>query len=47
MGLKQDRPTITESRIVCAQPMPGENEMLEQLVVDFSFIGFAIGRTVF
>jgi len=27
--------------------MPGEKEMLKQLVVDFSFIGFAIGRTVF
>jgi hypothetical protein len=47
MGLKQDRPKITESHIVCAQPMPGENKMLEQLIVDFSFTGFAIGRTVF
>ena len=47
MGLKQDRPKITKSNIVCAQPMPGENEMLKGFVVEFSFIGFAIGRTVF
>jgi hypothetical protein len=47
MGLKQDRPKITESNIVCADPMPGENEMLKELVADFSFVGFAIGRTVF
>ena len=47
MRLERDRPKITESNIGCAQPMPGENEMLEQLVADFSFTRFAIGRTVF
>ena len=26
MGLKQDRPKITKSNIVCAEPMPGEKE---------------------
>ena len=29
MGLKQDRPKITKSNIVCAEPMPGEKEMLD------------------
>jgi hypothetical protein len=34
MGLKQDRPKITKSNIVCAEPMPGENEMLKEFVAD-------------
>ena len=32
MGLKQDRPKITKSNIVCAEPMPGENEMLDEFL---------------
>jgi hypothetical protein len=32
MGLKQDRPKITKSSIVCAEPMPGENEILKEFV---------------
>ncbi len=34
MGLKQDRPKITKSNIVCAEPMPGENEMLKEFVAE-------------
>ena len=32
MGLKQDRPKITRSNIVCAEPMPGEKEMLDEFL---------------
>lgn len=32
MGLKQDRPRITKSNIVCAEPMPGEKEMLDEFL---------------
>ena len=32
MGLKQDRPKITKSNIVCAEPMPGEREMLDEFL---------------
>lgn len=32
MGLKQDRPKITRSNIVCAEPMPGEERMLKEFV---------------
>lgn len=32
MGLKQDRPRITKSNIVCAEPMPGEREMLDEFL---------------
>jgi hypothetical protein len=32
MGLKQDRPKITKSNIVCAEPMPGENDMLKEFI---------------
>lgn len=31
-NLKQDRPKITKSNIVCAEPMPGEKEMLKEFV---------------
>lgn len=34
MGLKTDRPRITRSNIVCAEPMPGEKEMLREFVAD-------------
>lgn len=34
MGLKQDRPKITKSNIVSAEPMPGESEMLKEFVTD-------------
>jgi hypothetical protein len=30
MGIKQDRPKITRSNIVCAEPMPGEAQMLSE-----------------
>ncbi len=32
MGLKKDRPTITRSNFVCAEPMPGEQSMLKEFV---------------
>ena len=32
MGLKKDRPRITRSNIVCAEPMPGEEQMLKEFV---------------
>ena len=32
MGLKKDRPRITRSNIVCAEPMPGEALMLQEFV---------------
>ncbi len=32
MGLKQDRLRITKSNIVCAEPMPGEKEMLDEFL---------------
>ena len=32
MGLKKDRPKITRSNFVCAEPMPGEETMLKDFV---------------
>ena len=32
MGLKKDRPKITRSNFVCAEPMPGEEQMLTEFV---------------
>jgi hypothetical protein len=32
MGLKKDRPKITRSNFVCAEPMPGEKQMLKEFV---------------
>src|SRR5437868_14276900 len=32
MGLKKDRPNITRSNLVCAEPMPGEEQMLKEFV---------------
>jgi hypothetical protein len=32
MGLKKDRLKITRSNVVCAEPMPGEQSMLEEFV---------------
>jgi hypothetical protein len=32
MGLKKDRPLITRSNFVCAEPMPGEEQMLKEFV---------------
>jgi hypothetical protein len=32
MGLKKDRPQITRSNFVCAEPMPGEEPMLKEFV---------------
>lgn len=32
MGVKHDRPKITRSNIVCAEPMPGEERLLKEFV---------------
>jgi len=32
MGLKKERPKITRSNLVCAEPMPGEEQMLKEFV---------------
>ena len=32
MGLKKDRPPITKSNVVCAEPMPGEKELLGEFL---------------
>ena len=32
MGLKKDRPKITRSNFVCAEPMPGDEQMLKEFV---------------
>ena len=32
IGLKRDRPKITRSNFVCAEPMPGEEQMLKEFV---------------
>ena len=32
MGLKKDRPKIKRSNLVCAEPMPGEEQMLKEFV---------------
>ena len=32
IGLRKDRPTITRSNFVCAEPMPGEEQMLKEFV---------------
>jgi hypothetical protein len=32
MGLTKDRPKITRSNFVCAEPMPGEDQMLKEFV---------------
>lgn len=32
MGLKKDRPKISRSNFVCAEPMPGETQMLKEFV---------------
>ena len=34
MELKKDRPKITRSNFVCAEPMPGEEEMLKEFTAD-------------
>lgn len=34
MGLKKDRPKITKSNVVCAEPMPGETKLLEDFVAE-------------
>ena len=41
MGLKKDRPKITRSNFVCAEPMPGEEQMLKEFVGQFEpkFLG--------
>jgi hypothetical protein len=33
-GLKEDRPKITRSNIVCGEPMPGEKNMLEEFMTE-------------
>lgn len=41
MGLKKERPKITRSNIVCAEPMPGEDQMLKEFVgqLEWRFLG--------
>ncbi len=41
MGLKKDRPQINRSNIVCAEPMPGEDQMLKEFVgqLEWRFLG--------
>lgn len=34
MGLKKERPKITKSNLVCAEPMPGEAELLQEFVAE-------------
>jgi len=34
MGIKKNRPQITKLNIVCAEPMPGEKELLDEFVVE-------------
>jgi hypothetical protein len=34
MGLTKDRPKITRSNMVCAEPMPGEKEMLKEFTAE-------------
>ncbi|MBD1944341.1 BREX-1 system adenine-specific DNA-methyltransferase PglX [Coleofasciculus sp. FACHB-712] len=34
MGIKKNRPKITKSNIVCAEPMPGEKELLDEFVAE-------------
>ncbi|GJD17836.1 hypothetical protein RIVM261_027920 [Rivularia sp. IAM M-261] len=34
MGLKKNRPKITKSNIVCAEPMPGEKELLDEFTAE-------------
>ena len=40
-GLKKDRPKITRSNFVCAEPMPGEEQMLKEFVAQLEpkFLG--------
>jgi hypothetical protein len=32
MGLKAERPGITQSNVVCAEPMPGEERLLSEFL---------------
>ena len=32
MGLKKDRPPILQANVVCAEPMPGEKELLHEFL---------------
>ena len=32
MGLKKDRPKITRSNFVCAEPMPGERGLMDDFL---------------
>ena len=34
MGLTKDRPKITRSNMVCAEPMPGEKELLKEFTAE-------------
>jgi len=43
-GLKKDRPTITRSNFVCAEPMPGEPQILKEFVTQLEpkFLGHVV-----
>lgn len=34
MGIKKNHPKITKSNIVCAEPMPGEKELLDEFIAE-------------
>jgi hypothetical protein len=44
MSLKKDRPKITRSNFVCAEPMPGEEQMLKEFVgqLEPKFLGHVV-----
>ncbi|MCI0490105.1 MAG: BREX-1 system adenine-specific DNA-methyltransferase PglX [Blastocatellia bacterium] len=48
MGLKENRPQITRMNLVCAEPMPGEADLLEEFIADLSphVLGGLIGELI-
>jgi Eco57I restriction-modification methylase len=48
MGLKENRPRIERMNLVCAEPMPGENDLLEEFIAELSPhpLGKLIGELV-
>ena len=48
MGLKENRPQIERMNLVCAEPMPGEEDLLEEFIAGLSphVLGSLIGELV-
>jgi hypothetical protein len=48
MGLKEDRPRIERMNLVCAEPMPGEEDLLEEFIAELAPhpLGGLIGELV-